>query len=76
MKVGQTGKFFRPGMSVEFGKFIACRVLEIRGEKILVELQDGSRGEIRKDEFAPQYMVMPSNDQGQGRDPRSGEGPR
>lgn len=61
MKVGQTGTFFRPGRPFELGEFIACRVIEIRGEKILVELQDGSQGEIQKDEFTPRYMVMPSN---------------
>ena len=41
MKVGQTGTFSRPGRPFELGEFIACRVLEIRGEKILVELQGG-----------------------------------
>jgi hypothetical protein len=61
MKIGQTGTFFRPGWPFELGEFIACRVLDILGEKLLVELQDGSHGEIQKSEFEPQYMVMPSN---------------
>lgn len=61
MKVGQTGMFFRPGRPFELGEFIACRVLEIRGEKLLVELQDGSQGEIQKDEFTARYMAAPSN---------------
>ena len=61
MKVGQTGTFFRPGRPFELGEFIACRMLEIRGEKLLVELQDGSQREIQKDEFTAQYMAVSSS---------------
>lgn len=58
IKVGQTGTVFRLGRPFELGEFVVCRVFEIHGEKILVELlQDGSLGEIQKTEFSPQYMV-------------------
>ena len=59
MKVGQTGKFLWIHNPYELGDFLSCRILEIRGETVLVELLDGSQGEIPANEFTPAYMIWP-----------------
>jgi hypothetical protein len=53
---GQTGTFFAPGF-YELGKFVPCLVLDERGEKLIIELQDKSRGEILTSEFTKRYFV-------------------
>jgi len=58
MKVSQTGEFFAIRNPYELGEFVHCRVLENRGDRLLVELEDGSQGEILATEFAPRYMVV------------------
>lgn len=54
--VGQTGTFFRPGASLCQSEFVRCIVLEVRFDKLLVELEDGEQGEILASDFAPQYF--------------------
>lgn len=57
VKVGFTGTFFRPGVPPQLGKFFVCRILEIRGDKLFVELENGSQGEIQAIEFTPHYFA-------------------
>ena len=61
MEVGQTGTVFVPGKPFELGEFMACKILEVQGEKLRVELENGATGIIEKTEFTPRYMVIPSN---------------
>jgi hypothetical protein len=61
MEVGQTGTVFVPGKPFELGEFMACKILEVHGEKLRVELENGATGIIEKTEFTPRYMVIPSN---------------
>ena len=61
MKIGQTGTFLWIHNPYELGDFLPCRILEIRGETLLVELLDGSQGEIPANEFTPVYMIWPED---------------
>ncbi len=61
MEVGQTGTVFVPGKPFELGEFMACKILEVNGEKLRVELENGATGIIEKTEFTPRYIVAPSN---------------
>jgi len=54
--VGYTGTFFVPN-KLSLGKFVHCRILEVRGDKFFVELEDGSKGEIPRKEFSPMRIT-------------------
>ena len=54
--VGYTGTFFVPNQ-LSLGEFVNCRILEVRGDKFFVELEDGSKGEIPRKEFSPMRIT-------------------
>jgi hypothetical protein len=54
--VGYTGTFFVP-KHLSIGGFVNCRILEVRGDKFFVELEDGSKGEIPRKEFTPMLIT-------------------
>jgi hypothetical protein len=58
MKPGQTGYFFAPSLSpFELGRFCPAIILEVRGDKLLVEIEDGTKGEILASDFTLRYFV-------------------
>ena len=54
--VGYTGTFFTIPNPLEFGKWHKCKILEVRGDKFFVETEEGLKGEIPKNKFAPMAM--------------------
>jgi len=54
--IGYTGTFFVP-KQLSIGGFVKCRILEVKGDKFFVELEDGSKGEIPRQEFSPMLII-------------------
>jgi len=54
--VGYTGFFCGPQNPVSQDCFWRCKILEIDGDKFMVELEDGNKGWIPVKEFTPLAM--------------------